>query len=315
MLISSEKGDAKTLVLSPAFENVSYEEFKELCKLTWQKEEYKDPFYNLIKFKNLKMEGTAADFIAKLYDFGKRLKDDILDNAEFPKYDKDDKENLVEIQHVIDYFAYGLMYENFPESFRNAFKECPTIDPKLGPLKTFSAVKAIVARKQTRIETDTVLYTKSKEKKPADNSSKSKNAGQTTPEVNSNKTKSCPNQQAQQQRPQGTGNAHHNQQYQAYQTGYNYHNQNYRGYQRGHNNYRGRGRGRGRGYYNYNNQYRVVCFKCNSQGHKADTCRSCHYCCSFGHWISDCPVKYKDENSGKNQSGNNKSGAQSGQGQ
>ena len=302
LFISSDKGDAKALVLSPAFENVTYDEFKELCKLTWQREEYKDPFYNLIKFKNLKKDGTAADFIANLYEYGKRLKDDIINNRDFPKEKIGDKENMVEIQHVINYFAYGLMYENFSETFKNAFKEC-TIDPKQGPIKTFSNVKEIAVRKQTRIDQETVLYSRGKERKATENNNKNKNAGQTNPGYNSNKNKPNPTQQAQPQKQ--------------YSQGHSYSTQNVQGYQRGQSNYRGRGRGRGYGHSNYQNQnqYKVVCFKCRTPGHKADTCRSCHYCCSHGHWIADCPIKYRDENSNRNQHSNNKDGSSPGQGQ
>ena len=298
LFISSDKGDAKALVLSPAFENVTYDEFKELCKLTWQREEFKDPFYNLIKFKNLKVDGTAPDFIAKLYDYGKRLKEDIINNTDFPKEKIGDKENMVEIQHVINYFAYGLMYENFPEPFRNAFKECK-IDPKQGPLKTFSNVKEIAARKQTRIDNETVLYSRGKERKAPEN----KMASQSNPGYSSNKNKPNPTQHPQPQKQ--------------YSQGHSYSNQSFQGYQRGQSNYRGRGRGYGYRHSNYQNQsqYKVVCYKCNLTGHRADTCRSCHYCCSHGHWIADCPIKYRDENSSRVQHSNKKEGSSSGQGQ
>ena len=300
LFVSSDKGDAKALILSPAFENVTYDEFKELCKLTWQREEFKDPFYNLIKFKNLKSDALSADFMAQLYDYGKRLREDIISNRDFPKEKVGDNENMVDIQHVINYFSYGLMYENLPEQYRNAFKEC-TIDPKVGPIKTLSNIKSIAIKKQTRLETETVLYSRGRERKAIENNVRNKNTGQATSGYNSNKSKTSTTQQAPQQRQ--------------YSQVYSY--QHVQSYQRGQNNYRGRGRGRGRGYSNYQNQNptRVICFKCNTPGHKADTCYSCHYCCNHGHWIADCPVKFKDENSGKAQNSNKKDGSNSSQGQ
>ena len=308
LFISSDKGDAKTLVLSPEFANRTYAEFKELCILNWQKEEERDPYHNLIKYKNLKLgNGTSSDLLASLSNYGKRIKDDILSNANIPKHRNasGNKKDLVEIHHVIEYMSMGILYENSSDEFRRAFKEYD-INPKEGLIKSFAEIKSLAAKKQIKFESETVLYVKNKGKKPPE-AQKEKGTVQSYGQP-INKGKPNNNQQQQQSCPPPKSQNS----YQNYSN-----NQNF---QKGQNSFRGfgRGRGYGRGFNSYQNQNPgqgqnpVVCFKCNQPGHRANTCRSCHYCHSHGHWIADCPAKYKDENSGKNTYSND--GNQQGQG-
>ena len=319
LLISSEKGDAKTLVLSPAFECSTFDRFKELCILNWQREEDRDPYHNLVKFKNLKLNGTHSDLIASLSYHGKKIKEDIVNNTAIPKYtdaNDDNRTNLIEIDHAIEYFAIGILYENCSEEVRRAFKEW-SIDPKAGLIEIHSAIRGLAVKKQTKIEEENVFYVRNKERKQNENKK-----GKTQIVQNNSKAKKQPSQVSPQPQTQ--------QRQQGYYSHDSYSNQgNYQNYSRGQSNYRSRGRGRGRGRGNYhgytsgyqsgysqNNYYNnVVCHKCNRPGHKADTCRSCHYCHGHGHWISDCMIKYNDENKGGGQNNVSNEGNNPEQGQ
>ena len=276
LLISSDKGDAHSLVLSPAFEGVTFDAFKELCILSWEREEYKDPFNNLLQFRNVKLTGTETTFLTDLITHGARIKADILANAQFPKAEVDNNNEYILIQHAIDYFAHGLIYANFPEEYRNALKENP-IDPTIGLIKTLSNVRTNVVKKRTKLESETTLLTKHKEKK-TNEQSKNKNVGNSQ-SMNSSKDKSS---QGQQYYNQG--------QYQNNQ-GYNYQNQGSRGNFRGQSNYRGRGRGRG-----YDRKPgNIVCYRCGRPNHTANVCNRCTYCYAYGHYNADCYKKQRDE--------------------
>ena len=64
----------------------------------------------------------------------------------------------------MEYFALGILYENFSEDFRQAFKECE-INPSVGLIRTYSSIRTLAAKKQTKLESETVLYSKHREKK------------------------------------------------------------------------------------------------------------------------------------------------------
>ena len=100
-----------------------------------------------------------------------RITDDIKENTKFPKYvDRTDatKVNLVEIEHIVKYFALGVMYDNLTEDCRRVFKE-KDLEPTEKLMKIMSDIEDIATKKETNLDDEAVLYFKSKEKKVSDN--------------------------------------------------------------------------------------------------------------------------------------------------
>ena len=316
--VSTEKGDASIIMISPIFENISYEEFKQLCKRTWQPVEYKDHYFNLTQMLRLKQKGTNLNYVVEVGASMERVKQDIIGNRNIEVRDFDGYNEMVNLTEVLRYITLGTIYSEMDDDYRIAMKKVP-INPAEHHIDMINKVEEKVRESKIRQEDEIALATQNKRyqanRGPSDrtghnNKGPSDRSGQGNRNPNDHSGQGYRGQEAQ-NRYQGQYNRHQgpgNRQSKHYNQGRNNNNsgqysknatpQNYNsGYNRG-------GYNRTGGY--RDNNFREQCKNCGRTNHRTAECKICDYCKIAGHVVSECRRKQRDWGNGNAQNrGNN----------
>ena len=293
ILVDPDKGDAHSLMTSSTFTEIKrYEDFKIRCRKIWKPKAFKDKFYNLQQLRTLKKKGTTDfSFMAEVRTVIDRVVADIMDNSKITKVKGGKREENADIREILTYVAFSTIYDSLSEENQRAFKKI-TLDPSVDLIDLMDSI--IEKAGESRINQETVVYTESQ------SSSKSDKVENTL--VTQQSSKNSQVKKANQQRGRGA-----KQNYRGQYSGNNQGRNDNQGYQ--YQSYYQRGRGsnrqnRGRGYNNQGNRYE--CRKCGRTNHKTHECYYCEHCQVYGHEISHCFARQRNEKKPNNQ--NNESG-------
>ena len=291
LLVDPDKGDAHGLMISSAFSSFDkYEDFKDMCKLIWKPKIFKDKFFNLQQLRTLKKKGTEFSYAADLRTAVDRVIEDLIQKEKITIVGGGENNQNADIRQVLNYVTFGTMYDSLSEEYQRAFKKL-SLDPKQGHIELMD--KIMEKANESRIRQNVVAYTETQA------STSEQNVEKTLVTQTSHNKSNGNNAQRGSYRGRGMyqsfrGNASNVQRDNQY---YSYNNRNsYGNSQRGYSTpHRGRG---------YHNQSRLECRKCGQSNHKTHECWYCEYCDRYGHKISNCYSKQRDDQRQQNNSQN-----------
>ena len=293
LLVDPDKGDAHGLMTSSTFNAIrSYEELQRKCRLIWKPKAYKDKFYNLQQLRSPKKRGTDFSYMAELRTAIDRVLDDISKNNKFLVIAGGRSDNNIDARELLTYVTFGTMYDGLTEEYQKAFRKL-TLDPKEDLVEVMG--KIIEKASESRVRQEVVAYTDS-QAPSTENKSEKVLVTQTSQHKGSGNNLQRGSFRGRGMQHSYRGNVYNKGNSQAY----NYNNANNSGYsQRGYN-----ASHRGRNYRNQGDRGKIECKRCGNNNHRTHECKYCEYCNRYGHLISHCYSKQRDEQKSQNKQQN-----------
>ena len=275
LLVDKEKGDAKEVLLSPIFAEITtYDRFKTKCKEIWQPKEFKDKYYNLTQLRTLAEKGSEYTYMSEMRKAVDNVVNDVIANDNITKHAGAPRDQLVDVRELVSYISFGTIYANKNDDYKAAFRKIQ-LDPKEDHFTLLNRLKEKISETKIRKEPEitAVMHAKPAPSNKG-NERQTTTAGNPTGKVSS----STPQQRFSNQGRNSSGQ--------------------YRGNNRGryNNNNYGRTNYRGRGYESNNSGNRIKCAKCGRANHSTNQCISCDYCSRIGHFARECRIKQRDRN-------------------
>ena len=275
LLVHAERGDAKNIMLSPIFTEITtYDGFKAKCIEIWEPGQYKDRFFNMQQLRNPKMVGNEYMLFVDGRKAVDRVLNDVLQNSNITKYPGGPRNQLFDGRELLSYLSYGGLFDAVPEDFQAAFKKV-TLNPKEDHLTILKNIKNKMTEAKVRVDSEVVAVAQYKS-----NRGRNTNVPPSRGGTNTVAQGARGKQPAQQNKTQVPPRMNQRGGYGQGQGG-NYQNNSYRNY-------------RGRGGYNYHNRGRIECKKCGRTNHRTNECIYCDYCNKSGHYAKDCYHKQRD---------------------
>ncbi|XP_068234939.1 uncharacterized protein [Palaemon carinicauda] len=156
LFVDVDVGDAYTTLNGKAFENITnFSEFKEDCRLLWRSPKENDRLLNLYRFVSGKFEGDSMhSWCTQVQDHLGVVRENFLSLPKITVRNRSqfavDNNKLVDLDEILTYIAYGLLYVAFGEKERRAFKKIE-LDPTEKITRTLSKIQKEI-QKETQIE-------------------------------------------------------------------------------------------------------------------------------------------------------------------
>ena len=161
LLVSTDFGNAHAALNGAAFQGIkTFKEFKAECVSLWKPAEKADKLANIHKFINTRREGESlVSAYTNITNNMEQVRKDILSLPQFPTSVDDDTQKVtVDLDNVLRYFAFGVLYETCTENERKALKRI-TLDPTKRLTAAVENVKEEVAKSNVNLQEERTLIT------------------------------------------------------------------------------------------------------------------------------------------------------------
>ena len=161
LLVLTDFGNTHVALNGAAFQEIkTFKEFKAECVSLWKPAEKADKLANIHKFINTRREGESlVNAYTSIMNNMDQVRKDIIELPQFPKtVDANTGKTTVDLDDMLRYFAFGVLYETCTESERKALKRI-TLDPKQRLTVAIENLKDEVAKSNVNLQEERVLVT------------------------------------------------------------------------------------------------------------------------------------------------------------
>lgn len=162
LLVSPDVGDAHSTLNCKGFAKIAtFDEFKAECRLLWSSPQRSDRLLNLYKFRSANFDADSMpNLYAQVQNNLETVKSDMMSLPKLTVGGKsefdDENKQLVDLDEVLTYIAYGTLYAVFGERERQAFKEIE-LDPTITISRTLSQIQDQKQKRETKIDEATFM--------------------------------------------------------------------------------------------------------------------------------------------------------------